>query len=117
QISGAVDYDDLIDSLETVWGSNYSANALIMNPAQRADLAKLKSGDGSNSAALYMVAPPDVAALQWLTTNNCPEGSMLLGDFTNVLFGIRLTPKIELSKAPGFKKYQIAVRLVWRGDM
>jgi hypothetical protein len=81
-------------------------------------LAKLKSGDGSNSAKLYRDAPKEVAALLALISNQGASGCAYLGDFTEQTIGLRQGVKIELTQTGGdsFTKHQVLIKAVWRGD-
>jgi HK97 family phage major capsid protein len=73
-----------------------------------------------NSETLhYAPAPDDVAALQRFTSNNVAAGELLLGDFRQIIVGIRSQARIELSTQAdqAFDRHQVKVKLTWRGDL
>jgi HK97 family phage major capsid protein len=117
-VGGAVDYDDLLDAIETVESANAIPAAWIGHPQHKRDLAKLRTGDGTNSAAAYLQAPADVAALSRYVTTNCPTTDLFIGDFTNLVLGFRENIRIELSQEAGdaFKKHQVLIKAYARLD-
>ena len=63
--------------------------------------------------------PPDVAELSRHVTSNCPTANIFMGDFTQMLIGLRGGPRVEATTTGGdsFKKHQVLIKIVWRGDM
>jgi HK97 family phage major capsid protein len=117
-VGGAVDFDDILDGIETIESANAIPAAWIGHPEHKRDLAKLRSGDGANSAAVYLQAPADVAALSRFVTTNCPTDTLFLGDFSSLLIGLRESIRIEVSTEAGdaFKKHQLLVKCYARLD-
>lgn len=116
--AASIDFDELLDSVGRVWAANHEPVAYILHPTLATALAKTKSGDGTNSAALYMTAPDEVAALMNLRTTNMPTDALFCGDFSHYLFGVRSQIRIEVSTEAGeaFERHQVKIKLVWRGD-
>jgi HK97 family phage major capsid protein len=115
-VGGAVDWGHLLDAIEDVRDNNGEPNAYVTTPGIRTDLSKLVI----NSETLhYAPAPDDVAALQRFTSNNVAAGELLLGDFRQIIVGIRSQARIELSTQAdqAFDRHQVKVKLTWRGDL
>lgn len=117
-ISGTVTWDDLLDALQQVREQNGEANGYIAPPSVATILSKQKTGDGVNSAAQYLAAPPEIAELNRWVSSQAATGEILLGDFRQVLVGLRQDVEVAVSAVAGetFERNQLAFRLVWRGD-
>jgi len=116
---GGIDFDALLDAHEDCLDANGMTSAFIMPNDLAVALAKLKSGDGSTSAALYLEPPAMIAGIPIIPSNQASSGTVYTGQIAdNVLFGVRLSPTIQISTEAGeaFKRGQIAVRVLWRGD-
>ncbi len=76
-------------------------------------------GDASNAAKLWLGPPPTVAPLTQFASTNVVTATAVVGDFSQLLLGLRRRPTVEISTQAGntFAKNQIAIRLVWRGDV
>jgi len=115
-VSAAVDWDDLLDAIEDVHDKNAEAGAWITSPGQSIKLAKLKVNSEANH---YASPPPEVTALRRLVSTQCVDGQLYLGDFRQVLFGVRKGAQVEISTEAGdaFKKHQVYMKIVLRGDI
>ena len=115
---GAIAWEDLLTALTAIETANHTPTAWIVSPTIKGDLAALTSGDGTNSAKLWLPAPPDVAALNRFVTSNCPNANIFMGDFTQMLFAVRGGPRVEATVTGGdsFAKHQVLVKITWRGD-
>jgi len=117
---GAIDYDALLDAVEDIQDNNGVADAIIMPPALSTGLAKLKSGDGSTSAALYLDPPRALEGVRMFTSNQAETGYVYVGQFaSNAIWGLRMAPTVQVSDVAGdtFKQGQVAIRVLWRGDV
>ena len=94
------------------------ANAYVLNPAIAKDLRSLTTGDGTNSAKNWLPAPPDIAEMQQLVSNQVAVGNSVFGDFTTIMLGLRQDIRIEVSNSANnsFEKNMVMIRATWRGD-
>ena len=116
-VGGSVDYDNLLNALSANEVDNHTSNAYVGSPANFNVLRQLKSGDGTNSAALYLDPPAVIKSLQAFSTSAMPDTTMALGDFSQFLIGLRQSPTIEVTTEGGdaFEKHQVYVKITWRG--
>jgi len=119
-IGGAVDWDDFMDSVQVVEDANGMPNAILYPPAVKKALAQLKV----NSEANHYAAPPTaITDLQRLTTTKLANSQAVVGDFENVMVGIRsgveivATDKVNISDGQGFERDQVLIKVRWRGDV
>ena len=119
-IGGAVDFDDMLDTLAALEGRNVTPTAVIYSPLVKSYLAKLKVNSEANH---YAMAPADIAAISRYTTTKLANTQAIMGDFRELLIGVRSEVRIETtSLAAGsgtgpFERDQIWVKLTWRGDV
>lgn len=115
---GSLTYDDILDAMKDLEDGNEAATGWVTNPLLMNVLRKLKTGDGTNSAASYLIPPPDVASLRKMTSNQIPTGELYVADWSKIIVGVRLAATIETSRDAdsAFDKYQTKIRIVWRGD-
>jgi HK97 family phage major capsid protein len=115
------DYDFVIDAIARLWADNHNPNARMYPPALAAHLAKLK--DTTNQP---LRVPDVVAAVPAFVTNQIPNDggsptstTMIVGDFTNLLIGVRTSFRLEVSRVAGsaFEKLQVWVRAYLRADV
>jgi HK97 family phage major capsid protein len=107
------DWDWLIDAAAQLWAVNEDPNALITNTALYVSLAKFKDDGGqplTKAGALDGIRLFRTAAAG---TN------AFLGDFTQLLIGMRTSFRIETSRegAGAFERLQVAVRSYIRADV
>lgn len=121
QTDGAIaDWDDVLDAMQKLEEANANMTrvSLVTTPAVLTALRKLKTGDGTNSAEAYVAPPPEVAGMPKYTTTNMTAATSVVGDFSRVLMGVRMSPEIMLTQQAGdvFSKFQVAIRIVARLD-
>jgi HK97 family phage major capsid protein len=105
----------LLDALAEIEGVNGSPHAYLVNAARKRALAGLKAtGTGE-----YLPAPPDVAELTRLVTNKLSGTQAAMGDFSQMLVGIRRDLRIEITRVAGdaYKDDQVWIKATWRGDV
>lgn len=131
--NGAVptSYDFLLDALFAVRAENYEPTAGIYSVRTAKTLAKLKR---TVETLDQLPAPAEVAALPRFATtqvgNDFTQGSStassiaIVGDYAQLLFGLRSELRIEASKhaynttsGSAFSKRQVAIRGWLRGDV
>lgn len=115
---GGITWEDLQTAVVDIQTHNGQPNAYIASPTIAGDLAALTSGDGTNSAKLWLGPPPNVAPLSQFITSSCPDDKIFVGDFTQFVFALRSGVELQVSTEAGdaFDKYQVKIRIVWRGD-
>jgi HK97 family phage major capsid protein len=115
---GAIAWEDLSAAVTDIQTSNFEPNAYVLHPDIAGDLAVLTSGDGTNSAKLWLGPPPNVAPLTQLVTTNISNASAIVGRFDQFVWAIRQGALIEVSREAGdsFAKHQVLIKLTWRGD-
>jgi HK97 family phage major capsid protein len=116
---GAIAWEDLVTGVVDIQTNNGEPTGFVVSPTINGDLALLTSGDGSNAAKLWLPPPSIVAPLTPLVTATCPNTTIVVGDFTQFVYAVRTDARIEISMQAGdaFEKYQVKIRLVWRGDI
>jgi HK97 family phage major capsid protein len=116
------DYDFIVDAIGRVWSNNHEPNARIYNATLATLIAKFKS----TVDAQPLRVPDVVAAVPAYRTNQIPDAgtspddtSLFVGDFTNLLIGLRTSFRLEVSRVAGdaFDNLQIAVRAYLRADV
>ncbi len=116
---GAIAWEDLLTAISAIEAANGTPNAWVVSPTIKNDLALLTSGDGTNAAKMWLPAPPDVAALSRYVTSSCPDTKIFAGDFSQLVFGLRQDPLLEVSTdaSDSFDKHTVRIKLTWRGDV
>ena len=122
---GQISLDSLLEGKRTVLDANGTPGAMIYAPRTWEELAKLKDGEGQ----YFSTWPGGLSALKQLISNQVPinqvqgEASdascLLMGDFGNVLLGMRTQTMIEATRVGGadtFSKLQVLVRAYLRAD-
>lgn len=122
-ISGAADYDDLIDGAREVYEANFAGTygelGIVLNPRTWAALAKTKGTANDH----YMAPPSVVSEMQRAQTMHVPivssATSAIVGDFRQVAIAQRTGLTIEVSQSEGdsFSKLQVAIRGYARLDV
>ncbi len=115
----AIAWEDIHNAVVGVQMANFEPNAYIINPDIAGDLSILASGDGTNSAKMWLGPPPGVAPLTQLRTTNIGTGSAIIGQFNQLVFGLRKNFLIESTTMAGdfFSRHQVAWKLVCRFDV
>jgi HK97 family phage major capsid protein len=109
------DWDFLVDAVGLLWTVNIEPNAVILGTAQAIAFAKFKAGTGDNSA---LAVPPALSGIPPYRTNAAGD-RVFIGDFTQLLIGMRTAFRIEVSRtgAGAFEHLQIAIRSYVRADI
>ncbi|MDZ4784242.1 MAG: phage major capsid protein [Planctomycetia bacterium] len=115
---GAIDWLDLHTAAVAVRSNNHEPTAYVCDPVIAGDLDAIVSGDGTTSARLWLGPPPSIAGISRFTTTTMPTSSIIMGDFSFAVLGVRMQPRIEISRVAddAFERFQAAIRIVWRGD-
>ena len=111
---GLPTYDDLLDGIQLVENANGIVGAYIYPPAVKNTLAKLKDSQGN-----YLQPPTDLTELQRFVTKQLANSQACIGDFSQVLFGVREQVQVELSTegADTWERDQVEIKIRWRGDV
>jgi HK97 family phage major capsid protein len=114
----SADYDGLIDAVADVASRNHTANARVYSSVFARDLAKLRgvvNGD-------YLRPPAYLDSVREFVTNaidiGSPNGGFIVGDFTQLMIGIRTSFRLEVSRVAGdaFQNLQVWIRAYVRSD-
>lgn len=107
-----LDYDDFIDAIALVEAANGRPNAAIFNSNVKKRLAKLKDSQGN-----YLTPPADFVALNRLVSNKLSNSQSLVGDFTQMLMGVRVGVQFQVSdQGEAFERDEVWLKVRWRGD-
>jgi HK97 family phage major capsid protein len=108
------DYDDFISSMALCWEDNSpNVSAIVMSPGNFATLAMLK--EATTNAPL---AKPEVLRdVPILQTTSVGGDKMVLGDFSQLIIGIRLSLRIEILREIYAEHYQVAFLASLRADI
>jgi HK97 family phage major capsid protein len=116
------DFDSLVDLAALVASKNHTPNARIYNSSAAAALAKLRASPSGE----YLRQPAYLDPVKEFVTNQIgfdggsPDSTtVFVGDFTQLLIGIRSSFTLEVSRVAGdaFSKLQIALRAYLRADV
>ena len=98
-------FEKPIDTLAELWTDNVSASAMLMAPRTLATLSKLREGATTGQ---QLIPPSVLTAFPWLQTTSIPItetqaavttcSSIFLGDFAQMLFGLRTQMSIEVAR-------------------
>ncbi|QGQ21210.1 phage major capsid protein [Gimesia benthica] len=116
---GAIAWEDFHNMAIALRTANEEPNAYILNPTIAGDCDVLTTGDGSTSAKSWLGAPPSLEGIQRLQTGNISTAYALMGDFTQLMIGIKQgTFRVEISRDAGnyFAKDQVVLKVVYRVD-
>lgn len=107
-------YTDIVNGIVPILEANGTPNSWIVRPSEIGAMNNNVNGDG-----IVIPAPPLVANLNLYNTNNITEGNLYIGDFTQLLVGMRTGVTIEVSRTAGdaFGKLQVQIRAYLRGDV
>jgi HK97 family phage major capsid protein len=117
-VDGAATWEMLHVAATGVRVANHQPSSFVLNPVIAGDLEILASGDGTNSAKLWLGPPPGVANLVPFATPNCPLADGFIGDFAKAALGVRSEALIEMSNTAGnaFAKHQVLIKITMRWD-
>ena len=116
---GAIAWEDFHNMAIELRAANEEPNAYILNPTIAGDCDILTTGDGSTSAKSWLGAPPSLDGVQRLQTGNITTAYALMGDFTQLMIGIKQgTFRVEISRDAGdyFAKDLVVLKVVYRVD-
>lgn len=116
---GTVAWSNPQTAVTAIRNANIEPNAYVCNPTDQNRLASLVTGDGTNAAKNWLPPPSNVASLEQLVTTSMTAGSMVFGDFTRLMFGLRSEARIEVSTEAGtsFAAHQALIKITTRWDM
>jgi HK97 family phage major capsid protein len=115
-----LNWDDFIDAYAKILEVNSRATGYIINPATFSALTKLtQAADGG-----YMLPPAPISQLAQLVSSRVPkdingtESVAYLGNFQNIVFGIRQQLQLEIDTQGGnFTTHSVGIKMTWRGDI
>jgi len=106
---------DWLTAMKELMADNEEPLATIYSPACWLDLQSLLVNSETNH---YATMPEPVAKLAHFPTTQCPNDYAVVGDFREMLIGIRQDISVEVTTTGGdtFSKHQVAMKAVMRGD-
>jgi HK97 family phage major capsid protein len=122
ELGAAWDYDSLIDMAAAVASKNHTPNARIYNSSAAAALAKLRSvptGEYLRQPAYLDPVVPHITNMIGFDGASPDSTTVFVGDFTQLLIGIRSSFTLEVSRVAGdaFSTLQTWVRAYLRADV
>ena len=116
---GAPTWTGLSNAVTAIRGVNYQPTAIITSPHVEEALALQVTGNGTASAKDWLRAPSTLDGVKRLSTSAMPNTSIFVGDFTNMLVGVRSNAVLEAStQALGaFERHQIVFKITLRVDI
>jgi len=113
---GAISWEEIVTGLKTLRLANFDATSIIMDPETEEDLAILTANDEANA---FSPAPLILKDLPQFSTPNCASSDLFIGDFAQVLLGLRQDVSIEISDSAdtAFADHQIWIKLTTRIDL
>jgi HK97 family phage major capsid protein len=116
---GAIAWEDISTAIEGVRAANFEPTAYICSPAIVKDLSVLAGGDGSTTSKAWLGPPSDVAELQRYHTTNCPNANLFVGQWDQLVFGIRQEAMVEATTVGGnsFTYHELWIKVTFRGDV
>jgi len=112
---GAITYEDILTAATTIQTANHEPNAYIIHPTIAGDLAALQA----STAGSWLGPPEIVKDLEQLRTSSIGTGNIMVGEFSNVLVGVRQNVEIMVSSTAEdfYSKNQVGFRIVMRVDV
>jgi HK97 family phage major capsid protein len=116
------DYDALIDMASIVASKNHTPTARLYNSSAAAALAKLRSvptGEYLRQPSYLDPVVPYITNQIGFDGGSPDSTTVFVGDFTQLLIGIRSSFTLEVSRVAGdaFSKLQVWVRAFLRADV
>ncbi len=125
EAGGAVGYGHLLRAWSLVKGYNAVNPSIVSSPDIAAQFGNLYIYDSGHGAG-FMKPPSIIEQMPWHVSSNVPENmgigedqtGMLVGDFAQLLIGVRNNAMVEISHEAGdlFGKHQTAVKITMRVD-
>ena len=86
---GTLAWSHLQTAATAIRNSNIEPTSYFVSPTRQNTLASQVTGDGVNSSKTWLPAPSNVADLAQFSTTTMPDTTIIVGDFTELLFGVR----------------------------
>jgi HK97 family phage major capsid protein len=113
-LGSPADWDFLVDAAGALWEENHEPNAVIWSPTFATTVAKFKDvNDGQP-----LRAPQAIENILQLRSNQVST-DVIVGDFAQLLIGLRTSFRLEVSRTAGdaFENLQVWVRAYLRADV
>jgi len=115
---GGISWEDFHNAAVAIRALNHSPNGIVLHPTIQGDAQILTSGDGTNSAKLWLGPPPSLNGVGMLPTTGIDTGTAIVGDGSKILVGFRTQARVETSTAAGeaFDRHQLKFKITLRFD-
>lgn len=113
-LGSPTNWDFLVDAAGLLWAENFEPTAAIYGTTLAIALAKFKE----TTTAQPLRMPAALEGLRQYRTNQV-TGDVFVGDFANLLIGLRTSFRLEVSRVAGtaFENLQVWVRAYLRADV
>lgn len=113
---GLIDWDMIADGVTALRDELYVANVCIMSPTAYNALHLQRENTGGDGG--FLPRPQHLADLNIVQSSHCPETDIIMGDFTQLMFGVREDAKVEVSPVAdeAFERNAVRIRLKVRCD-
>lgn len=115
---GALEYTDLAAACEAIRVRNHEPTGIVLHPSSHSDVMLSTAGNGTDSERIWLAKAPTLEGVNMLATTNMPLASGLVGDWSKLVWGIRMSATVEADMSgTRFDRHQIGFKIVWRGDL
>ena len=113
---GDLTWDAIADAVTALRKEIFIPNLCVVSPANYNALhlqRELTAGDGG-----YLPRPEHLKDLNIVASSHCPDSKVVIGDFTQMIIGIRQGARVEVSAEAddAFEKNAVKIRMKLRGD-
>jgi HK97 family phage major capsid protein len=118
---GNLTYSHLINAWTKITSENFNPGNLFFNPRDLASLTEAEKTSLGYTARPELLANINFGHSSAFVTNlgtGTDESMAVMGDFSNLMLGLRQSAQLEISREAGdaFKKHQLLIKLTFRGD-
>lgn len=116
---GAIAWEDFHNAAVAIRALNHAPNGIVLHPTIQGDAQILTSGDGTNSAKLWLGPPPSLDGIAMRPTTGIGTDQAIVGDGSKVIVGFRTQARVEMSTAAddAFEKHQVKWKITLRFDL
>lgn len=111
-------WEDLHTAVTAIRVLNHEPNGYVVNPEIAGDLDLITSGDGTNSAKLWLGPPPSLAGVTRFPTTGLTNADIVVGDGSKIVVGFRTQARVETTTQAdeAFEKHQVKWKITIRFD-
>lgn len=116
---GAIAWEDFHNAAVAIRALNHAPNGIALHPTILGDAQILTSGDGTNSAKLWLGPPPSLDGVLMHQTTGIGTGQAIVGDGSKIIVGFRSQARVEMTTAAdeAFDRHQVKWKITLRFDV